>query len=192
MIQEDGAPGTILAEQTVAAGSYADMSWVVVPFDIDVMISSGGFYVAWLDESGTAALAISTQAAGPISRRSFEILGGAWAEYRMSTLEDIYIRVLTDNTYEAPVSNQNIWLDANVSIFPNPTKDFLTIENNSDQELEEVIIYNTLGEQILRKSTSIYLNGNETIQLDHLDAGIYYVKMRSGNAWMSRKVVVMK
>jgi hypothetical protein len=188
----DGAPGTMLAEQTVTSGSYADMSWVLVPFDTEVMISSGGFYVAWLDESGAAALAISTQAAGPISRRSFEILEGAWAEYRMSTLADLYIRVLADNTYEAPVSNKDIFLDANVSIFPNPTKDFLTIENNSDQELEEVIIYNTLGEQILRKTTSIYLNGNETIQLDHLDAGIYYVKIRSGNAWMSRKVIVMK
>lgn len=188
----DGAPGNIIATQSVAAGSYTDNSWVLIPFDNEVTINSGGFYVAWLDESGAGGISLSTQAVGPISRRTFEILGGAWADYRVSTQEDFYIRVQADNTYEAPVSNKYIFLDANVSIFPNPTKDYFSIENNSNRELEEIIVYNTLGEQVLKKVSAIPYNGNETIQLSHLDAGIYYVKIRSGNAWMSRKVIVMK
>ncbi len=188
----DGSPGNILATQSVAANSYIDNSWVLIPFDDDVVINSGGFYVAWLDESGAGGVALSTQSGGPISRRTFEILGGAWAEYRVSTQEDFYIRVQADNSYEAPVSNQNIFLDEHISIFPNPTNDVLTIENNSNLVLEEIIVFNTLGEQILQKTSALPFNGTEKLQLNHLDAGIYFVKIRSGNAWMSRKFIMMK
>jgi hypothetical protein len=59
-----------------------------------------------------------------------------------------------------------------ISIFPNPSKDFINIQvcGNRDSK-SEFTIYNNLGQTILQGNTV-----PETINVQHFDKGIYYLK----------------
>ena len=66
-----------------------------------------------------------------------------------------------------------------LEIFPNPTNSSITINGNSD-ELEEVLVYNSLGQnvspltQIISKTES-----NLVLDLSNLNSGIYYIKTKN-------------
>jgi PKD repeat protein len=86
-----GAPGTLLWTTTVPAANVTSAAWNVVNVPVPVTITSGGYYVAWL--MGGPNIFIGTETNGPISRRSYEILSGAWSLYRDNSLQDFLIRV---------------------------------------------------------------------------------------------------
>jgi len=65
------------------------------------------------------------------------------------------------------------------SVYPNPTKDFLTIQlNNPDIENVTVSILNSLGQKI--KSSSDVNNGKIILSVEDLSNGIYFISL-SGN-----------
>lgn len=83
---DDGAfdaPGTLLSSDTVLAGTYALDSWVMTPLAVPQVINSGGVYIAW-EHISDLTIALGTETAGPISRQSWEFVGGSWGEYRMN------------------------------------------------------------------------------------------------------------
>ncbi|HLP63245.1 T9SS type A sorting domain-containing protein [Flavobacterium sp.] len=91
----------------------------------------------------------------------------------------IYFTATSDGTFggiktyriaEQSLSNQAIQKNK-VTIFPNPTKDVITIEldNESDFTLE---MYNLIGEKVAH-----FLN-QKTIDVSHLTAGIYMLKVK--------------
>lgn len=75
-----------------------------------------------------------------------------------------------------------------ISIFPNPTKDDVTIKNNSFDEIIEVELYNCIGELILKQ----YSNNN-TIKLDlrFLSSGLYSVSVKTKNGIVSKKLSII-
>ncbi|MFT7451027.1 MAG: hypothetical protein ACI9VN_001750, partial [Patescibacteria group bacterium] len=188
----NGGPGDILATQTIGANDYVANDWVTVFFDAGVSIPDGGFYVGWQEGSTGGDIALATQTEGPFSRRTFEILSNEWAEYRMNLTTEALIRVLAVNNYMIPTATNDPLLDANVNVFPNPVKNVLTIENKSVLTLEDVYIYNTLGEVVLQEELSVNVGDDATINLQGLTNGIYFVKMKADNSWLSRKITVVK
>lgn len=87
----NGSPGTLLWTTTVPAANVLSGAWNTVTVTTPVTITSGGYYVAWL--MGAPNIFIGTETSGPISRRSYEILSGAWSLYRDNSLQDFLIRV---------------------------------------------------------------------------------------------------
>ncbi|MEM6263505.1 MAG: T9SS type A sorting domain-containing protein [Bacteroidota bacterium] len=57
------------------------------------IISSGGFYVGWI---ALDSVSIASESAGPISRRTYEILNNTWATYRSNATADIFMKVTAD------------------------------------------------------------------------------------------------
>lgn len=90
-----GGPGTLLWTTTVPAANVISAAWNTVTVTTPVTITSGGYYVAWL--MGGPNIFIGTETNGPISRRSYEILSGAWSLYRDNTLQDFLIEVNITN-----------------------------------------------------------------------------------------------
>ena len=74
---------------------------------------------------------------------------------------------------EPTLSSQTIDENVFLKLYPNPVVDILNIE--SDANLNQVLVYNLLGEKILNKR---FLNRNElAINLNSLESGLYLVKI---------------
>ena len=73
-------------------------------------------------------------------------------------------------------------------VFPNPTKNNIIIEGVSDTK-SEIIILNSLGEEVIKliNRTSGFIS--ETIDLSKLETGIYFVKIRDDKSQIIKKVV---
>jgi hypothetical protein len=74
-------PGSVLSSQIVSGNTYVPGQWVTVPLSSPIELTSGGIFIGWIHNVG-ATIALGTEQNGPISRQSFEYIGGNWAVYR--------------------------------------------------------------------------------------------------------------
>lgn len=72
----------------------------------------------------------------------------------------------------------------NVSLFPNPTSDNITIE--SDKHITDVLIYNTLGQTV--KSASPQAT-NFSVETSYLNSGVYFVNLKTDTASKTLKFI---
>lgn len=71
------------------------------------------------------------------------------------------------------------------NIYPNPNDGHFFIQTNS---LVHCVIYNVTGAEVHAAD----LNGNIQIDINHLNAGIYYIKMTGKDGLKSKRVVILK
>ena len=83
-------PGTVLHSVTLPAASVVFNAWIVSGLATPLIINSGGFYLAWIQQ-GTLN-SIGTVSTGPLSRQNYESIGN-WAEYRFNTVDDFMLEV---------------------------------------------------------------------------------------------------
>lgn len=88
--QGPNIPGTQLALENVSGTSYVTNSWVNVPLSSPIEITSGGVYIGWIHVTGST-IALGGEQVGPISRQSYEYIGGNWAVYRENEQTDLLI-----------------------------------------------------------------------------------------------------
>lgn len=86
----NGAPGTLLFTTNVASASVVSAAWNTVNVSPAVTLSSGGYYVVWLQ--GGTNIFLGCETAGPRSHRNYEILDAAWAGFRYDQSQDLCIR----------------------------------------------------------------------------------------------------
>jgi hypothetical protein len=80
-----------------------------------------------------------------------------------------------------------------MTIFPNPTKDKLTLKLNiENSESLSVSIFNTLGNKVFDVDQGLLKNGTLELDLSDQPAGIYWVKMVSNNEIFTQKVMLNK
>lgn len=166
-------------------------AWNTVTLPQPIEITEGGFYVAWYHLNDSTALADETS--GPISRRTFEILGGTWASHRSNTVQDSWIRVHTD--VSEVTRGVGIEEDLNglsrFDVFPNPSSGQL----NVDVELErsapvQLAIYNLQGSKVYLQNMPATGQFKEQLDLSHLPAGMYVVQVSTPNSRTTKKVVI--
>lgn len=112
---------------------------------------------------------------------------GAMDEFRMYDcgLSAKRILELYDNT-ERSTTLVNQLKDEDIQIFPNPNDGRFSIRNQSDNHLKNLVLYNSIGEQIIRFD----LNANETkeINLNDIPSGIYLVQIDD----ITKRVVIVQ
>jgi hypothetical protein len=75
-----------------------------------------------------------------------------------------------------------------LTLFPNPTKDVLTVDFGTAFEGEgEIVIYNAAGQVVIHKPGAT--EAETKVSLAGLPAGVYAVKARTGNRYLHSKVV---
>ncbi|MBO6605226.1 T9SS type A sorting domain-containing protein [Psychroserpens sp.] len=93
-------------------------------------------------------------------------------------------------TYSAcsSLSVDDNFLAENISIFPNPAKDVLNILSNTSIQLENATIYDVRGRKVLSQdlSTSTF----NTINVEQLNSGVYFIQLNAENATTSKKFIV--
>lgn len=99
----NGGPGTLLFTQTIPSSSVITNNWNTVSVSTPVTLNDGGFYVVWIQ--GGTTIFLGTETSGPFSNRNYEILDGAWADYRDNSSKDVYIRATINNYSTVPVAN---------------------------------------------------------------------------------------
>jgi surface protein len=70
-------------------------------------------------------------------------------------------------------------------LYPNPTKDKLTIASNNNTPIDTVEFYDILGKRVLTISRNF-----ESIDVSKLALGTYFVKIKAGSSSVSKKLVV--
>ena len=78
----------------------------------------------------------------------------------------------------AGIDDQN---QLDISIYPNPTSDMVYIGGNYTQL--KVVIYNILGKEVINKSIT------NSIDISHLENGVYLMKLSDGVKLYTRKVI---
>jgi PKD repeat protein len=99
----NGSPGTLLFTQTIPFASVTAGNWNTVSVSTPVTLNDGGFYVVWIQ--GGTNIFLGTESNGPLSNRNYEILDGAWADYRDNGSKDVFIRATITDYSTLPLAN---------------------------------------------------------------------------------------
>jgi trimeric autotransporter adhesin len=106
-------------------------------------------------------------------------VSGYYNDNGESSIGSFCLEVSTEDV----LSNDDIAL-RNLSVYPNPVKDLLTL--SYAQNISDVVVYNLLGQQVKAKS----VNANEVkIDMSGLSAGSYLVKVTSENQTKTLKIL---
>ena len=76
-------------------------------------------------------------------------------------------------------------LSSSINIYPNPVNNKLYIE--TDVEIEDVVVYDVFGRQQDNKTTR--QQGNATIDVSKLDAGVYFVKIKTAEREIVKRII---
>lgn len=78
-----------------------------------------------------------------------------------------------------------------VTLYPNPSRDHITIENKSDNlKMQEVSVFNTLGAMVYTHHAD---NGkNHKLSVSHLSSGLYSIRILTDKGFVLRKFEVIK
>lgn len=159
-----GAPGGSFSDNTTGqVRIYKNVSniWVQIGSDIDGEDTSDYF-------GGSVAL----------SNEGTKLIVGAVTSIT-STTKKGYVKVydLTD-----ALSTDN-FAKPNFNIYPNPAKDIIHIALEDDLQLENVTIYNNLGQEVKTVNQS-------KIDISSLAKGLYFIEVHTNQGKASKKVVV--
>lgn len=83
--------------------------------------------------------------------------------------------------------------NSNVTVYPNPTRDFINIRYNSDENVNDIVIsiYSVDGKLVYSKLKSV-MNTSFTDQIDvgNLKSGYYFIRLTSGNKVITNKIII--
>ncbi|MBL4649569.1 MAG: T9SS type A sorting domain-containing protein [Aureispira sp.] len=79
-------------------------------------------------------------------------------------------------------------IEKNISIYPNPTKNYITIDY--DQSIEEVSIINLLGKEVFSQKNMN--SGKNVIHLDTYTRGVYYIQLKLNSSLSISKKLVLQ
>jgi PKD repeat protein len=75
-----------------------------------------------------------------------------------------------------------------ISLFPNPAKGMVTLIP-AKSITADILVRNSLGKTVLNK-TRVTLSGNYQMNISELQAGIYFIRISSGDTWQTLKMIV--
>lgn len=118
----------------------------------------------------------------------YEVVGGghdwpgAWGNMDINAGEEAWL--FFQNHIDNTLSLLNFEdLENTIRIFPNPTSNVINIETNNPLELNEVILYNTLGANVNAKLA------NGIIDLSNLNTGVYFLKIETLRGIITKKII---
>ena len=188
--------GTLLDSIHVAQGSYTPESEVTTTLTSPISIPAGeGVYIAWM--MGGDSVALGTEAFGPISRRTYEVLSGSWAQYRQSTVEDFFIRANVDSAgYCILLANDpSFEEDVNLVAYPNPASNNAKIQFNVPNTADVKITVNSIhGQMVETYNLRNQVAGLHEVDFNaaDLNSGIYFINLEMNGRKITRKLVIQK
>lgn len=152
------------------------MNWS--PDQITFLIDGVGFY--------TYNPAVKDDATWPFYQDQYMLLNVAMGgvagtidpNFSQSSMVIDYVRVYQNN-----VLGIDDHLASEFRVYPNPASNVIKVD--SKRNIEKLELYNVLGQLVL-----FNINGNNTLNVQNTEAGIYVLKIYSAGASISKKIVV--
>lgn len=76
-------------------------------------------------------------------------------------------------------------LENSLRVFPNPTEGLITIEGN--EEGDRVVLMGLMGRVLINRKLQ---NGNRTVEVSEVGAGIYFLKLSTPNGDKAARIVI--
>jgi carboxypeptidase T len=99
--------------------------------------------------------------------------------------DDFLVRKI--NTVATGVNEINI--ENNVVIFPNPSNGQITLRNSSET-IYTVKLFNELGQEVIKTDKLEANEAGKTLQLEHLQAGIYFIELSTNEGRIVKKLAL--
>lgn len=181
-------PNNVLHTANVAAANVLEDAWNAVAISPGVSISADGFAVAWF-QAGTG-LSLGAEEFGPISRRTYEILGGAWAPYRSNESTELLMSV----QMAIPVSSTpRMAFNADLDVWPNPGHgQFHVAYTLAKAGKSRISIMNLQGQILYVQENGAQAAGkhSHSLNLGGLSAGMYFLNLEVDGQRSSRKLIL--
>jgi len=106
-------------------------------------------------------------------------------------MSDTYFSAYPEEEETSTIAtNQDDNIDDEIIIYPNPTKDYLIIEIKTSSYIEELEVFNLIGESIYKFKD---LSKIQRIETSTLQSGLYYLQVRLTNdKIISKKIIISK
>lgn len=195
-------PGPLLYSDTITNAEVpqypvdVNTPWTRIELDSAVLIEDDGFYVAYIQRTDSSNLLTeSSPAALPISRRSYEILGGGWSIYRSNSTDELWIRAIvniedaeikTNTAITKPVDN----LEA-LTIFPNPSEGLFVVHTEwTEPKPVDLKVFDITGRKVYRAGIPAAHSWDQEMDLRHLDAGVYLLQVTTEDGATAARLVI--
>lgn len=83
------------------------------------------------------------------------------------------------HTIEEPTSLQTLEVFSGIAIYPNPSHELININGEGLKTDSEIYIYNSIGSLVIKRT--LKAQSLSTIQINHLEANIYFYKIESNH-----------
>ncbi len=88
--------------------------------------------------------------------------------------------------FESGVLNAPKYAKEEIKIHPNPAEDFISLQLPSETEIENISIYNIIGQKLISTTST------ENIQVSNLTPGAYFIKITDTNTQKITKKMIKK
>ena len=102
------------------------------------------------------------------------------ANFTQSDMVIDYVRV-----YQNKTASTDDFFSSKFTVYPNPATNFLNIKTN--EILDKVEIFSTLGQLIKKQDTNL-----KRINVEGLNAGLYFVKIYSNSKIVNKEIIIKK
>ena len=142
-------------------------------------------YTAATDNCTSASNIVTTQepAAGTVVEEGSTTTVTVTATDEAGNVASCTFDILVDSTLS--VSDQE--LSSSIAIYPNPTRDVITVSNNSNAVVRSMSIVDVSGRVVFSKTADI--STTTTLDFSNLAAGIYFVQISADNSQTVKRVV---
>ena len=170
--------------------NFVEFNKTIIPQHLDFIIHEGRVILEW--EEGTLAEGYNVYRNG--EHIAHGVTGHAFVDYT-STIGETYNYTITGYTAHLESNPSNVvyvdWTtdvnennaDQNISIYPNPTKNTVTIEADG---LRQIRVFNIMGQTVVCQTT---LEDNITIDLSAQPQGCYFIEAATEQGCTTTKIV---
>ena len=178
------APGNIIIKESGIKPEYTDNinKFITIPLDTTIYLE-GTFYIGW-EQTTDLLMNIGYDANTIRSSKIFYNVNSTW--YESDHKGSLMMRpIFSQKKLESSIVENKKTLQLKIS--PNPSNGFVKINNAQDFSQGQVQVYNYLGKIVFKGR----VNTNETIDLSHLNNGMYIVTYftQTGNPQSTRLVI---
>lgn len=178
--QHNSDAATGAAQFTEADANVYDFSDITNASDVNIMMRQGMDTGHTIDDWVAAA----TSNNGNPPNWTFSTTAGKTLPAIFEGYADLNTTYGALNTTQEVLSSNDFSI-SDFRIYPNPANDFITIESNTVQ-ISSVNVYDVLGKNVLSQNEL----ANNRLDVSNFDSGIYFVKISSEDASITKKIII--